>query len=95
MINLTRISIVKHSIKEIPKELCHLSNLQILSFSHNHIKTLPNELEQLASSLIELNLDNNKLDKFPPGLKSSAEKNIITYKNHKTTNISSFKIDKA
>jgi len=68
MTNLTRISIVKHSIKDVPKELCHLNNLQVLSFSHNHIKTLPVEMEQLASTLIELNLDNNKLEKFPPGL---------------------------
>ena len=53
-----------NQIKDIPKEIGNLTNLQLLNLSNNDIKDIPKEIGNLTD-LQELDLSNNKIEEIP------------------------------
>jgi Leucine-rich repeat (LRR) protein len=53
-----------NQLKELPKEIGSLQNLQILDLSGNQLETLPREIGKLKK-LRKLLLGGNKLKEFP------------------------------
>ena len=60
-----KLSLKGKKLKEIPKEVFTLHNLQVLNLSRNNIKEIPADISKLKS-LQELDLSNNGLTNLPP-----------------------------
>ena len=64
--HLKTLNINNNKLKEFPVDVCCLPNLDALDLSANAIKTLPNEIGNLAA--IELNLNKNMLNQLTDSL---------------------------
>lgn len=69
---------LKHKrLKEFPKQILKLHNLEHLNLSWNRIHSLPPEIGTL-SNLITLNLNHNRLDSIPKEIANLRKLNTLT-----------------
>jgi len=66
MKHLKTVNLSQNRLKSFPTYLCNLPNLDALDLSNNSITTLPGDVKNLKA--IELNLNNNKLNRLNDGL---------------------------
>ena len=94
-LNLMRYS---HLLRDVPKEIENLVNLETLYLSHNKIKYLPKEIWNLFN-LKKLYLDNNKLTEIPKEIQNlvklkslSLSGNRLTYLPKEIAKLSNLKV---
>ena len=66
MKHLKTVNLSQNRLKAFPTHLCNLPNLDALDLSNNSIINLPDEVKSLKA--IELNLNNNRLNRLNDGL---------------------------
>lgn len=65
---ITHIRLYENSISEIlPGTFAHLTNLEVVDLSKNHLTTLPEDEIHLVGSMNSLILNNNRITRIPPG----------------------------
>src|SRR4051794_29047192 len=64
---LIKLDLSRSHITQLPKQLGHLTHLQVLSLDSNQLTHIPPELGLLAKLQL-LSLDNNQLTHIPPEL---------------------------
>ena len=83
---MKRVNLDDKRLKEIPKELGSLPNLQTLFLPDNQISTIPKELGNLHN-LQELNLSNNRISTIPKELGNLHNLEILDLDNNQISTI--------
>lgn len=91
LINITKLSLRWNRLKEIPKELFNLTELEILELNNNNLEILPAEISNLIN-LKELNLNINSLKTLPKEIIELKQLEVLNIKNNKYLELDSEQI---